>query len=248
MAERVVRDEQDLGHCAAAGCGRARRTADRGRGRGPRRRCGRCGGGRRTQRTGRERRGEGDRKNGAGDRETVTVKGVPLRIQLTVVDKATCTPRSGAAVYLWHCDAVGNYSMYSSGVTNENFLRGVQVADSAGRSRSSRSSRAPTRVATRTSTSRCSRTRPLQRPVATRSPRRSWRCRRRLRRRVCDVRLRAEREELPADAAEERQHLPRRLDVAVGGGHRRRDLRVHRHAHGRGVSDPTKRRTAASSS
>lgn len=63
---------------------------------------------------------------------STTVKGVPLRIQLTVVDKATCTPRSGAAVYLWHCDAVGNYSMYSSGVTNENFLRGVQVADSAG--------------------------------------------------------------------------------------------------------------------
>ena len=29
------------------------------------------------------------------------------------------------AVYLWHCNATGGYSMYSSGVTNQNYLRGV---------------------------------------------------------------------------------------------------------------------------
>jgi protocatechuate 3,4-dioxygenase beta subunit len=35
-------------------------------------------------------------------------------------------------VYLWHCDREGNYSMYSEAVVNENYLRGVQEADSDG--------------------------------------------------------------------------------------------------------------------
>jgi protocatechuate 3,4-dioxygenase beta subunit len=35
-------------------------------------------------------------------------------------------------VYLWHCDAEGLYSLYSQGATNENYLRGVQEADSNG--------------------------------------------------------------------------------------------------------------------
>jgi protocatechuate 3,4-dioxygenase beta subunit len=29
-------------------------------------------------------------------------------------------------VYVWHCDRDGRYSMYSEGVTEENYLRGVQ--------------------------------------------------------------------------------------------------------------------------
>jgi protocatechuate 3,4-dioxygenase beta subunit len=59
--------------------------------------------------------------------------GVPLTINLTIVDSANgCKALAGAAVYLWHCDAAGNYSMYSQGVTGENFCRGVQVADSNG--------------------------------------------------------------------------------------------------------------------
>ena len=33
---------------------------------------------------------------------------------------------------MWHCNAAGQYSMYSQGVTGENFLRGVQVKDSNG--------------------------------------------------------------------------------------------------------------------
>lgn len=38
-----------------------------------------------------------------------TADGVPLSIQLTVVDEAAgCTPLAGAAVYLWHCDREGN--------------------------------------------------------------------------------------------------------------------------------------------
>jgi protocatechuate 3,4-dioxygenase beta subunit len=39
---------------------------------------------------------------------------------------------SGAAVYIWHCDQQGRYSMYSPGVTNETYLRGVQEADANG--------------------------------------------------------------------------------------------------------------------
>jgi len=35
-------------------------------------------------------------------------------------------------VYLWHCDRDGNYSLYSRGVENENYLRGVQETDASG--------------------------------------------------------------------------------------------------------------------
>ena len=37
------------------------------------------------------------------------------------------------AVYLWHCDRAGNYSLYSAGATNQNYLRGVQQADANGK-------------------------------------------------------------------------------------------------------------------
>ncbi len=61
-------------------------------------------------------------------------EGVPLAIELTVLDTSDgCEPLPGAAVYLWHCDREGRYSMYSDGVTGENYLRGVQEADSDGR-------------------------------------------------------------------------------------------------------------------
>lgn len=59
--------------------------------------------------------------------------GIPLTIALKVLDnKKGNVPYAGAAVYLWHCDIAGRYSMYSSGVTNENYLRGVQEADADG--------------------------------------------------------------------------------------------------------------------
>jgi protocatechuate 3,4-dioxygenase beta subunit len=56
--------------------------------------------------------------------------GVPLSIELTVTDGGAAY--RGAAVYLWHCDRGGRYSMYSEGVTGENYLRGVQEADANG--------------------------------------------------------------------------------------------------------------------
>lgn len=53
---------------------------------------------------------------------TTTAEGVPLTITLTVVDTSGgCTAMAGAAVYAWHCDRDGNYSMYSQGVTQENY-------------------------------------------------------------------------------------------------------------------------------
>jgi len=58
--------------------------------------------------------------------------GVPLNIVLTIVSKSTCAPLAGQAVYLWHCDRPGRYSLYTGGVTNQNFLRGVQAADANG--------------------------------------------------------------------------------------------------------------------
>jgi protocatechuate 3,4-dioxygenase beta subunit len=59
--------------------------------------------------------------------------GIPLTIKLTIQDDSNgCAPLAGAAIYLWHCDRDGGYSVYSQGVTNENYLRGVQAADASG--------------------------------------------------------------------------------------------------------------------
>ena len=62
-----------------------------------------------------------------------TADGVLLTIELTLVSASTCAPLAGRAVYLWHCDRPGRYSLYSQGVTNQNYLRGTQEADASGR-------------------------------------------------------------------------------------------------------------------
>ena len=46
------------------------------------------------------------------------------------------TALAGAAVYLWHCDIDGRYSMYDQEIAGEKYLRGVQESDADGRSRS----------------------------------------------------------------------------------------------------------------
>ena len=61
-----------------------------------------------------------------------TADGVPLTIRLNLVSAATCAPLAARAVYPWHCDRLGRYSLYSSGATNQNYLRGVQEADANG--------------------------------------------------------------------------------------------------------------------
>lgn len=63
-----------------------------------------------------------------------TAAGVPLTLTLTLVNsRAGCAALAGHAVYLWHNDQAGLYSMYSSGATEQNYLRGVQVSDTQGR-------------------------------------------------------------------------------------------------------------------
>ena len=61
--------------------------------------------------------------------------GVPLVVELTLVDASTCAVLADRAVYLWHCDALGRYSLYSQGATNQNYLRGVQASDAGGKVR-----------------------------------------------------------------------------------------------------------------
>ena len=57
--------------------------------------------------------------------------GVPTTVDLKLLDVAKGgAPLPGAAVYLWHCTADGQYSMYD--VPSENFLRGVQESDKDG--------------------------------------------------------------------------------------------------------------------
>jgi protocatechuate 3,4-dioxygenase beta subunit len=56
--------------------------------------------------------------------------GRPLTLRLAVVDASTCKPIRGAAVDVWHCDALGNYS----GVDGDNgtFMRGIQRTNPRG--------------------------------------------------------------------------------------------------------------------
>ncbi|SIS11025.1 3,4-dioxygenase subunit beta [Microbacterium sp. RURRCA19A] len=63
-----------------------------------------------------------------------TAEGVPLTFTFTLSDLANGNAAyAGAAVYVWHCDADGLYSMYSDAVVDETYLRGIQVADAQGR-------------------------------------------------------------------------------------------------------------------
>lgn len=63
-----------------------------------------------------------------------TAAGIPLTVTLTIVNSnGSCAPLAGYAVYIWHCDQPGRYSLYSAGVTDQNYLRGVQVTDADGK-------------------------------------------------------------------------------------------------------------------
>ncbi|MBN6111109.1 protocatechuate 3,4-dioxygenase beta subunit [Xanthomonas sp. JAI131] len=62
-----------------------------------------------------------------------TAAGLPLTLTLTLVNvNNSCAVLSGYAIYLWHCNRDGKYSLYSSGIQDQNYLRGVQVTDSNG--------------------------------------------------------------------------------------------------------------------
>ena len=61
-------------------------------------------------------------------------EGIPATVELTLIDVAGGgTPLAGAAVYLWHCDAAGRYSLYDGEIAGENYLRGVQASGSDGK-------------------------------------------------------------------------------------------------------------------
>src|SRR5689334_5855854 len=65
---------------------------------------------------------------------TGKAEGVPVTVNLLIQDQAKgCAPMVDAAVYVWHCDREGRYSMYSQGATDQNYLRGVQKTDASGR-------------------------------------------------------------------------------------------------------------------
>jgi protocatechuate 3,4-dioxygenase beta subunit len=60
-----------------------------------------------------------------------TAAGTRLSIDLKLVGASSaCGGRGGYAVYLWHCDRGGNYSIYMA--RSANYLRGVQEADQGG--------------------------------------------------------------------------------------------------------------------
>jgi protocatechuate 3,4-dioxygenase beta subunit len=65
---------------------------------------------------------------------TGVAEGVPLTVRMKVYDLngSEAKALSGAAVYIWHCNRDGEYSMYSQDIADENYLRGVQETDADG--------------------------------------------------------------------------------------------------------------------
>ena len=62
---------------------------------------------------------------------TTVATGVQVKITLTLVNvNAACAPLAGYAIYLWHADRQGQYSLYTA--ATESYLRGVQVTDANG--------------------------------------------------------------------------------------------------------------------
>jgi len=61
-------------------------------------------------------------------------EGLEMTLDMTLVDATDgCSPLPGRAIYVWHCDVIGQYSLYDE--TDRNYLRGLGVADAEGRVR-----------------------------------------------------------------------------------------------------------------
>ncbi|MFL6110707.1 MAG: hypothetical protein ACJ786_05075 [Catenulispora sp.] len=73
----------------------------------------------------------GDIRCGFGTAPGVA-SGVQLDVRLRLTSANSGRPLAGYAVYLWHANRDGNYSLYTPELENENYLRGVQLTDSAG--------------------------------------------------------------------------------------------------------------------
>ena len=61
----------------------------------------------------------------------IAAEGQVFDLEITLVDaRQACAPLAGHAIYLWHCDALGRYSIYD--LPNASYLRAVGVANSVG--------------------------------------------------------------------------------------------------------------------
>jgi protocatechuate 3,4-dioxygenase beta subunit len=63
---------------------------------------------------------------------TENKKGMPLRLELTVLNVVNCKPIQNATVEIWHCDARGVYSGAVANNPGTNFLRGAQRTNASG--------------------------------------------------------------------------------------------------------------------
>ncbi len=62
---------------------------------------------------------------------TNSAAGLPLTLKIKLGDAGNgCAALPGYAIYVWHCTQDGRYSLYTA--PDENYLRGVQVADADG--------------------------------------------------------------------------------------------------------------------
>jgi protocatechuate 3,4-dioxygenase beta subunit len=60
-------------------------------------------------------------------------RGLPFRLEITVVNTRTCKPLENAAVDVWYANAAGLYSDEGSeGTSGQTWLRGVQFTDAHG--------------------------------------------------------------------------------------------------------------------
>ena len=69
---------------------------------------------------------------GSLDPAQATAEGAPLELTLELVNvENACAPVAGHAIYLWHCDAAGRYSIYD--LPDTSYLRAVGVTNAAGK-------------------------------------------------------------------------------------------------------------------
>jgi protocatechuate 3,4-dioxygenase beta subunit len=60
-----------------------------------------------------------------------TAAGVPVTLAINLVNtNSSCAALAEYAIYIWHCDANGLYSLYD--LPQQNYLRGVQATNAAG--------------------------------------------------------------------------------------------------------------------
>lgn len=73
-----------------------------------------------------------DMRTSIGLEPATVADGVDVDLEILLLDvRIGCKPLAGHAIYLWHCDAAGRYSIYER--QDANYLRAVGVTDASGR-------------------------------------------------------------------------------------------------------------------